>query len=164
MEPEKKTVALNDLYQAVGAALHKVQLVEYSIISCLLLASRSGYIEKNEELFERYWSKKTLGALLNPMIESKLLPEDAMLFLGTLVAARNHLAHSIFTSSYDISDENESIRFMWEISAMQSVFDRAYGLFDQVLERLEKEQGVDYKQVKSKAREMVLQMAYSKDI
>ncbi len=93
---------LADLYREVGAALHTAQLAEYNIVSVYVLVSRTGPVTSIQEVEESYWSKKTLGQLLKPVIDSGRLPEDAILFMKTFRNARNHLAHSFFVSSGEL--------------------------------------------------------------
>lgn len=150
---------LNDLYQEVGAALHKAQLAEYTIVSVCLLLSRTDSEASVKQIEEIYWSKQTLGQLLKPVIDSGLLPEEAKLFLETFRNARNHLAHSFFLSSSEIHTSEGFDMLLREASAMEDIFDKAYQLFDKILSDLACPYGIDLSEIKEQARETVLNSA-----
>ena len=147
---------MTELYREVGTALHKAQLAEYNIVSALILLGRTGSVSSARETQEEYWSKKTLGQLLKPMIESGLLSEDAKLFIQTFVNARNHLAHSFFISSSGIHLPEERNGLLMEVTAIQNVFDRAIQLFDQVLANLAYPLGIEMAKIKADARAIIL--------
>lgn len=141
-----------DLYREAGNALHKAQLAEYNIISVYILLSRTGPVTSTKEIEESYWSKKTLGQLLKPAIDSGHLPEETRLFLETFRNARNHLAHSFFASSPEVHTSNGVNHLLAEVTAMQDVFDRAYQLFDHLLSELAHPCGIDTAEIKEQAR------------
>ena len=87
------TQNLSVLYEEAGRALSKAQLVEYTLVSAMILLSKIGP-SKPKETDPEYWTKRQLGQLLKPVIESELITKDARLFLQTVVNARNHLAHN----------------------------------------------------------------------
>lgn len=149
---------LADLYREVGAALHKAQLAEYNVVSIYILLSRTGPVCSTRELEERYWSKKTLGQLLKPVIDSDRLPEDAKLFLATFRNARNHLAHSFFLSSSEVHTSEGLNSLFKEVAAMDDVFDRAFQFFERLLGDLACPYGVDVEDVKAQARVAVLNL------
>ena len=66
---------LSILYEEVGRALHKAQLVEYNLISIMILFSKIE-ISKPTEADPNYWSDKNLGWLLHDSIKSSLIPEN----------------------------------------------------------------------------------------
>ncbi len=146
---------VEELYCEVGKALHKAQIVEYNIVSAHLLLSKtdpaSFYGSKEEN-----WSRKTLGKLLRPLTQSGLLPEDGKLFLETLVAARNHLAHSFFVSLTEVHTKEGVEKLLREVEAMKNVFERAHLLFEQVLTELAKPFDIDFNIIKEEARNIVL--------
>lgn len=147
---------LANLYCEVGAALHKAQLAEYNIASIYILLSRTGPITSPHELEESYWSKKTLGQLLKPLFDSGRLPEDSQLFMETFRNARNHLAHSFFVSSSEISNEEGIGSLLREVAAMHNVFNRAVNIFDRVLSDIALPLGIDNDEIKAQARMVVV--------
>lgn len=149
---------LADLYCEVGAALHKAQLAEYNIVSVYILLSRTDPVTSIREIEERYWSKKTLGQLLKPAIDSGLLPEDVRLFLETFRNARNHLTHSFFVSSSEVHTSNGIDRLLTEVAVMQEVFDRAFHFFDCLLSNLAHPHGIDAAEIKAQARLAILNL------
>jgi hypothetical protein len=146
---------LEELYVEVGRAMHKAQLVEYAIVSAYLLLAKTGPSSERERT-EQHWSRMTLGQLLKPVVSHAALPEDAQLFIGTVVAARNHLAHAFFVSDTEIHMPEGAARLMREARAMIDVFDRAQSLFDQLLDNLAKSTGIDLASVYDEARTVVL--------
>lgn len=149
---------LADLYREVGNALHKAQLAEYNIVSVYILLSRTGPVRSIQEIEESYWSKKTLGHLLKPVIDSGRVPEDARLFLETFRNARNHLAHSFFVSASEVHTSKGINSLLAEVAAMQEVFDRAFQFFDHVLSDLARPHGIDATEIKAQARLAVLSL------
>lgn len=149
---------LADLYREVGGALHKAQLAEYNIVSVYILLSRTGPVTSIQEIEESYWSKKTLGQLLKPVIDSGRVPEDARLFLETFRNARNHLAHSFFVSSSEVHTSKGIDSLLAEVAAMQDVFDRAFQFFDHLLSDLARPHGIDAAEIKAQARLAVLNL------
>lgn len=147
---------LSDLYSEIGAALHKAQLTEYNIISIYILLSRTGPVNSIKEIEESYWSKKTLGQLLKPMIDSGRLPEDAKLFIETFRNARNHLAHSFFISSSEVHTSEGIDSLLREVTAMQDIFDRAFHIFDRLLSDIARPLGIESDEIKEQARLAVL--------
>ena len=147
---------LADLYREAGNALHKAQLAQYNIISVYILLSRNGPVASTKEIEESYWSKKTLGQLLMPAIDSGHLPEEARLFLETFRNARNHLAHSFFVSASEVHTSKGVNNLRVEVTAMQDIFDRAYQLFDHLLSELAHPCGIDAAEIKGQARLAVL--------
>ena len=147
---------LSHLYTEMGRALHMAQTVEYNIVSAHLLLARTGFSKSREER-EDYWSKKTLGALLKPAIDSGYLDENCMLFIQTVVSARNHLAHSFFISDADVHTQDGVAFLLREVEKMIDIFGRAQVLFEQVLNALARPHGIDLDKVKAEARVLVLQ-------
>jgi len=147
---------LADLYREAGNALHKAQLAEYNIISVYILLGRTGTVVSTKETEESYFSKKTLGQLMKPVIDSGHLPEEARLFLETFRNARNHLAHSFFVSASEFHTSKGVNNLLAEVTAMQDVFDRAYQLFDHLLSELAHPCGIDAVAIKAEARLAVL--------
>lgn len=150
-----KLTDIQILYQHVGRAMHKAQLVEFNLATLWILLDRiepSGVNLKKDEV----WSKKTLGKLLFPVIKSDMINGDVRLFLETLLNARNHLAHAFFMSETSLIDADGVARLIREANAMINVFDRAIKLFDQVMKSLSKEVGIDYLQIKVESRRFVL--------
>ena len=148
---------LADLYREVGSALHKAQLAEYNIVSVYIILSRTGP-GTSIQIEESYWSKKTLGQLLKPVIDSGRLPEDGRLFLETFRNARNHLAHSLFVSSSEVHASKGIDRLLAEVAAMQEVFDRAFQFFDHLLAELARPHGIDTDEIKVQAKLAVLNL------
>lgn len=148
---------ISDLFREVGTALHRAQLVEFNIVSALILLSKTGPVDSEKERQEGYWSKP-LGQLLKPAFKSELLPDEAKLFLQTFVNARNHLAHSFFVSSSDVHTSEGLAALFREVAAMQSVFDRANFFFEQVLSDLVRPYGMDFEKITTEARETVLSL------
>jgi hypothetical protein len=149
---------LADLYREAGNALHKAQLAEYNIISVYILLSRTGPLDSIKEIEESYWSKKTLGQLLKPAIDSGHLPEEVKLFLETFRNARNHLAHSFFVSASEVHTSKGVNNLLAEVTAMQDVFDRAYQLFDHLLSELAQPCGINAAEIKGQASLAVLNL------
>lgn len=147
--------SLDKLYVEVGRALHMAQIVEYNIVSAHILLSKTG-VSKDQERQEGYWSRKSLGVLLKPAIDSGLLDEDCMLFLQTVVNARNHLAHSFFLSAADVHTQEGISLLLRETEAMIDVFGRAHVLFEQVLGALSRPHGIDLEEIKKEAQVAVL--------
>lgn len=79
-----------------------------------------------------------------------------MLFLQTVVDARNHLAHSFFLSEADVRTQEGVSLLLREIEAMIDVFGRAHALFEQVLGALSRPYGVDLEEIKKEAQVAVL--------
>lgn len=122
---------LSILYEETGRALHKAQLVEYNLISIMIIFSKIE-VSKPKEADPDYWSDKNLGWLLHDSIKSNSIPEDVKLFLQTIVNARNHLAHRIFIAT-DMTSEAGIDRTIREAKQMQQVFDRAHALLEEIL-------------------------------
>lgn len=127
---------LSTLYEEAGRALHKTQLVEYNLVSIMILLSKIE-VSKPIEADPNYWSKKTLGQILKESIKSNNIPEDARLFLETLYEARNHLAHRLFMET-DITNEAGIDRAICEVRYMQKVFDRGHNLMEEILKNVAK--------------------------
>lgn len=141
---------LSILYEEVGRALHKAQLVEYNLISIMILFSKIE-ISKPKEADPNYWSDKNLGWLLYDSIKSSLIPEDAKLFFQTLVNARNHLAHKLFMDT-DMTSKEGIDRTIREAKKMQEVFDRGHALIDEILKNVaENEFSIDIEEIKREA-------------
>ncbi len=149
---------LADLYCEVGDALHKAQLAEYNIVSVYILLSRTRPVALIQEIEERYWSKKTLGQLLKPVIDSGRVPEETRLFLETFRNARNHLTHSFFLSASEVHTSKGVNSLLAEVAAMQDVFDRAFQFFDHLLSELASQHGIDAADIKTQARLAVLNL------
>ena len=147
-----------DLYREVGGALHKAQLAEYNLVSVYILLSRTNPVTSIQEIEESYWSKKTLGQLLKPVIDSGCVPEDARLFLETFRNARNHLAHSFFVSASEVHTSKGINSLLAEVATMQDVFDRASQFFDHLLSELTRPHGIDSAEIKAQARLAVLNL------
>ena len=141
---------LSILYEEVGRALHKAQLVEYNLISIMILFSKIE-ISKPKEADPNYWSDKNLGWLLHDSIKSSLIPEDAKLFLQTLVNARNHLAHKLFMGT-DMTSKEGIDRTIREAKKMQEVFDRGHALIEEILKNVAKNEfSIDVDEIKREA-------------
>jgi len=143
---------LDSLYRDVGAALHTAQIAEYTVVSIYLLLIRTGPVEKAKERLDSYWHKKALGQLLDPVLDSGLLSDDAARFLETFRNARNHLAHSFFLSDAAVQSTDGVARLSREVAAMQEVFERALQFFDHLLSELARPLGIDVDEVKAQAR------------
>ena len=146
---------LQALYQHVGRAVHKAQIIEFNLVTLWVLSDRlepSGVNLKDDGV----WSKKTLGKLLYPVIKSDVVNDDARLFLETLLSARNHLAHAFFMSGTSIDNADGVLKLMREVNAMVSVFDRAIDLFDHVMQSLCSVAGIDYLQIIEESRALFL--------
>jgi hypothetical protein len=141
---------LSILYEEAGRALHKAQLVEYNLVSIMILFSKIE-ISKPTEADPNYWSKKTLGQILKESIKSTPIPEDTKLFLETLYEARNHLAHKLFMDT-DIANEVEIDRAIREVRYMQEVFDRGHTLMEEILKNVAKNEfSIDTDEIKREA-------------
>lgn len=148
-------VNLQALYQNVGRAIHKAQIVEFNLVTLMILLDKiepSGDKTQNASV----WDKKTLGRLLDPIIKSGVISDDVKLFLETLIGARNHLAHSFFMTDKSISNTQGVSKLIREVNAMIDVFDRAISLFDEVIQIFSVEYGIDYLEIKEKSRSVVL--------
>lgn len=143
--------SLHDLYREVGSALHKAQLVEYNIVSIHLLLIRTGSVESTKERVDSYWTRKTLGQILDPVLNSKLLPDDFSRFLDTVVKARNYLAHSFFVSAAEVHTTEGIAELMREVFAMQEVFARAHHFFLQLLSELARTQDINVEEIMAQA-------------
>lgn len=154
-EEEQNMSLLEELYAEVGRAMHKAQLVEYAIVSAHLLLAKTGPSSERERT-EQHWSRMTLGQLLKPVVSHAALPEDAKQFIGTVIAARNHLAHGFFVSSAEIHTSDGAAALMQEARAMIDVFERAQLLFDQILDGLARSAGIDLAWAYDEARTVVL--------
>lgn len=141
---------LSTLYEEAGRALHSAQLVEYNLISIMILFSKIE-ISKPKEADPSYWSDMNLGWLLHDSIKSNLIPEDAKLFLQTVVNARNHLAHKLFMDT-DMTSEAGIDRTIREARYMQEIFNRGYALMEDILKNVAKSEfGVDINEIKKEA-------------
>lgn len=152
----EKVNSIESLYCEVGRSLHKVQLVEYNIISAYILLSRVGPASEKERT-EEYWSRMTLGQLLKSVCKSPL-PDEAKRFIETVVAARNHLAHSFFVSKTEVHSEDGITKLLREVEAMSDVFDRAYDFFEHILANLALQAGIDLGAIKKESEAIVLQL------
>ena len=148
--------SIENLYCEVGRSLHKVQLVEYNIVSTYILLSTIGPASEKERT-EGYWSRKPLGQLLDAVCKSPL-PEEAKRFIETVVAARNHLAHSFFVSKTEIHSEDGISKLLRELEAMNGVFDRAYDFFEHILANFALQAGIDVSVIKKESEAIVLQL------
>lgn len=146
------TGSLDDLYREVGTALHTAQLAEFNLVSIHLLLIRTGTVEKPKERLDSYWTKKTLGQLLEPILASELLPDDATRFLETLRNARNHLTHLFFMSASSVHTPEGVANLLREITAMHRVFSRAVRFFDHMLSELARPAGIDVEEIKAFAQ------------
>lgn len=150
--------SLDQLYREVGRALHKAQLAEYNIVSVHLLLGRTGAAASGREFNEESCPRRALGQLLKPTIDSILLPEEAKLFIKTLIAARTPLAHVLFVSSSEVHTQAGVDSLLREVDVMNHVFDRAYLFFEQVLASLVLTAGIDIVAIKEEARATVLSL------
>ncbi|MCB5226488.1 hypothetical protein JAO78_006635 [Alishewanella sp. 16-MA] len=146
---------LQALYQHVGRAVHKAQIVEFNLVTLWVLSEKlepSGVDPKEDGV----WSKKTLGKLLYPVIKSGVINDDTRLFLETVLSARNHLAHAFFMSEASIGNTDGILKLVREVNAMVSVFDRAIALFDHVMQTFCREADIDYLQIIEESRTLVM--------
>ena len=146
---------LSTLYEEAGRALHKAQLVEYNLVSLMILFSKIE-ISKPIEADPNYWSKKTLGQILKESIKSNPISEDTKLFLETLYEARNHLAHKHFMDT-DMTNEAGIDRAIREVRYMQEIFDRGHTLIEEIIKNVAKSEfSIDTDEIKREATKKVL--------
>lgn len=146
---------LENLYQHAGRAMHKAQIVEFNLVTLLVLLEKIDP-SATKPTKDKIWSKKTLGQLLHPVIKSGVISIDAKLFFETLMSARNHLAHSIFMSDASLCNDGGVCKLIREVCAIIDVFDIALVLLDKVIQLFSSEVGIDYQEIKKKSRDLVL--------
>lgn len=140
---------LSMLYEESGRAMHKAQLVEYNLVSIMILLSKIE-VSKPKEADPEYWSDKNLGWLLHDTIKSNSVPEEMRLFLETVVNARNHLAHKLFLNT-DMTNDFEINRSIREVKHMQEVFNRGYDLTEEIMQNIaNNEFGIDLSEIKKR--------------
>lgn len=146
--------SLPKIYEEAGRALHKAQLVEYNLISLMILFSKIE-VSKEKEKEPEYWTKRQLGHLLKPVIDSEIVPNDAKAFLQTLINARNHLAHN-FLIELNIEDCDQAEMALKELKRMQEVFDDGNNLINDIMKNVSlREFNLDLDSIEKEATQII---------
>lgn len=145
----KNKYSVSEVFVAFGETSFFAQLLEYDLISLYIVDSiikGISFTRADLEDVQRYWDKKTLGRLLQPLKKSSIIPADLKSFLGTVLKKRNYLAHSFFTAKGNDLDTPEGIqRMIQALKEMRNMFEKAQTLIRETVENVMDDLGISSK-------------------
>lgn len=154
-----ETEQITEIFARFGEAAYHAQCLEYDLLSVQLIdALNKGQALSQQDIrsLESLWQKKTLGALLQPLRDSPLIPKDLNAFVERVRVTRNGLIHSFWMeNASNFSSPAGRDAMITKLKAMTATLRTAEQLFKNVLSGLLADYGITHDDIDAELRKIM---------